>query len=58
MKKISTVQAFGNDIFKEQKLTICVDLGDRWSFYCVLEGWRIIAHKRVRMEGWRQRRLS
>ena len=29
MKKISTVQAFGNEIFKEQKLTIGVDLGDR-----------------------------
>ena len=37
MKKISTVQAFGNDIFKEQKLTIGLDLGDRWSFYCVLD---------------------
>ena len=37
MKKISTVQAFGNEIFKEQKLTIGVDLGDRWSFYCVLD---------------------
>src|ERR1700730_13698585 len=37
MKKISTVQTFRNDIFKEQKLTIGVDLGDRWSFYCVLD---------------------
>ena len=37
MKKISTVQAFGNEIFKEQKLTIGLDLGDRWSFYCVLD---------------------
>ena len=37
MKKPSTVQALGNEIFKEQKLTIGVDLGDRWSFYCV---WR------------------
>ena len=37
MKKISTVQVFGNEVFKEQKLTIGVDLGDRWSFYCVLE---------------------
>jgi hypothetical protein len=26
MKKISTVQIFGNEIFKEQKLTIGVDL--------------------------------
>jgi|SRR6185369_13298448 hypothetical protein len=37
MKKISTVQAFRNEIFKEQKLTIGLDLGDRWSFYCVLD---------------------
>ena len=37
MKKISTVQAFGNEIFREQKLTIGLDLGDRWSFYCVLD---------------------
>ena len=37
MKKISTVHVFGNEIFKEQKLTIGVDLGDRWSFYCVLD---------------------
>jgi hypothetical protein len=37
MKKVSTVQASGNQIFKEQKLTIGLDLGDRWSFYCVLD---------------------
>jgi hypothetical protein len=35
MKKNSTVQMFQSDIFKEQKLTIGLDLGDRWSFYCV-----------------------
>jgi hypothetical protein len=33
--KISTVRTFGNEIFKEQKLTIGLDLGDPWSFYCV-----------------------
>jgi len=37
MNKISTVQTFKSDIFKEQKLTIGVDLGDRWSSYCVLD---------------------
>jgi transposase len=37
MKKISTMQVFGNEIFKEQKLTIGVYLGGRWSFYCVLD---------------------
>src|SRR5580704_8481046 len=38
MKKTSTVQVFQNDIFREQKLTIGLDLGDRWSFYCVMDG--------------------
>ena len=36
MKKISTMKAFSNEILKEQKLTIGVDLGDRSSAYCVL----------------------
>ncbi len=48
MKKISTVQVFGNEIFKEQKLTIGLDLGDRWSFYCVLdEAGKIILEQKV-----------
>ena len=48
MKKISTAQIFGNEIFKEQKLTIGVDLGDRWSFYCVLdEAGKIILEQKV-----------
>src|SRR6202795_138645 len=47
MKKISTMQAFSNEILKEQKLTIGLDLGDRWSFYCVLDeaGQVILEHK-------------
>src|SRR5690242_1127383 len=50
MKKISTVQTFKSDIFKEQKLTIGVDLGDRWSFYCVLdEAGKIILEQKVAM---------
>jgi transposase len=48
MKKISTVQVFRNEIFREQKLTIGVDLGDRWSFYCVLdEAGKIILEQKV-----------
>ena len=48
MKKISTVQAFSNEIFKEQKLTIGLDLGDRWSFNCVLdEAGKIILEQKV-----------
>ena len=47
MKKISTVRAFSNEILKEQKLTIGVDLGDRSSAYCVLNeaGEIILEHK-------------
>jgi transposase len=37
MKKTSTVQASKSEIFKEQKLTIGLDLGDRYSLYCVLD---------------------
>ena len=37
MKKTSTVRANGNMIFKGHKLTIGLDLGDRWSNYCVLD---------------------
>src|SRR6266850_2201170 len=48
MNKISTVQVFGSEIFKEQQLTIGVDLGDRWSFYCVLdEAGKIILEQKV-----------
>ena len=37
MKKISTVAMRGNEIFKEPKLTIGLDLGDRASHYCILD---------------------
>ena len=37
MKKTSTVRVNGNMIFKGHKLTIGMDLGDRWSCYCVLD---------------------
>jgi len=48
MKEISTAQVFGKEILKEQKLTIGVDLGDRWSFYCVLEeAGKIILEQKV-----------
>jgi len=48
MKKISTMQGFGNEIFKEQKLTLGLDLGDRWSFYCVLDkAGKIILEQKV-----------
>jgi predicted NBD/HSP70 family sugar kinase len=57
MKKISTVQVFGNEIFKEQQLTIGVDLGDRWSFYGVLdEAGKIILEQKKKEEEERRRR--
>jgi transposase len=37
MKKTGTVRVNGNMIFKGHKLTIGLDLGDRWSNYCVLD---------------------
>jgi transposase len=37
MKKISTVRVNGKLILKGHKLTIGLDLGDRWSSYCVLD---------------------
>src|SRR6266849_1062879 len=50
MKKISTMQAFSNEILKEQRLTIGMDLGDRWSFYCVLdEAGKILLEQKVAM---------
>jgi len=48
MKKISTVQRVSNEIFNEQKLTIGLDLGDRWSFYCVRdEAGKILLEQKV-----------
>ena len=38
MKKISTLQVKGNEFSEEQKLTIGLDLGDRFSYYCILNG--------------------
>jgi hypothetical protein len=37
VKKISTVAKRGNEIFKEPKLTLGLDLGDRTSHYCILD---------------------
>src|ERR1700738_2202328 len=48
MKRLSTVWVNGNMIFKGHKLTIGLDLGDRWSFYCVLdEAGEIILEQKV-----------
>src|SRR5208337_3507296 len=37
MKKISTAAAQKKEKVEGQKLTIGLDLGDRWSWYCVLD---------------------
>jgi hypothetical protein len=48
MKKTNTVRENGNMIFKGQKLTIGMDLGDHWSCYCVLdEAGKIILEQKV-----------
>jgi transposase len=36
MRKINTLSSSGSRIFKARQLTIGLDLGDRWSWYCVL----------------------
>ncbi|HZD32916.1 MAG TPA: IS110 family transposase [Candidatus Angelobacter sp.] len=47
MKKLSTVQVNGNEISEEHRLTIGLDLGDRSSYYCILDegGEVILEHK-------------
>jgi len=48
MKKISTVQIFASEIFKEQRLTIGMDLGDHRWCYCILdEAGRILLEQKV-----------
>jgi transposase len=37
MKKVSTAAAKARKNFREHKLTIGLDLGDRWSWYCLLD---------------------
>src|SRR6266404_1986496 len=37
MKKNSTVATKRKKIFREKKLTIGMDLGDRFTYYCVLD---------------------
>jgi transposase len=47
VKKITTAHASGNENFKEHHLTIGLDLGDRASYYCILDdaGEVILEHK-------------
>src|ERR1700675_4409420 len=37
MQKLSTRHVMGSKVLKGHQLTIGLDLGDRWSFYCVLD---------------------
>ena len=47
-EKTSAVRVNRNVIFKGHKLTIGMDLGDHWSFYCVLdEPGKIILEQKV-----------
>ena len=48
MKKIITVAKNRNEIFKQQQLTIGVDVGDQISHYCILdETGNVILEQRV-----------
>ena len=48
MKKVSTAVSKGTKNFPEQKLTIGLDLGDRSSWYCVLdEAGEVLLEERV-----------
>jgi transposase len=37
MQKLSTMREIGSGVFQRHPLTIGLDLGDRWSYYCVLD---------------------
>ena len=48
MQKLSTRRVMGSKILKGHRLTIGLDLGDRWSFYCVLdEAGQILLEQKV-----------
>jgi transposase len=50
MQKSSTMRRTGNKIFRGRQLTIGLDLGDRWSFYCVLdESGKVILEEKLAM---------
>src|SRR5215831_16925443 len=50
MQKSSTMRRTASKIFKRRQLTIGVDLGDRWSFYCVLdESGKVILEEKIAM---------
>jgi predicted NBD/HSP70 family sugar kinase len=52
MKRVAPWVSNRVEIFKEHKLTIGVDLGDRFSHYCVLNG----AGEVIWKTGYRRRR--
>ena len=48
MQKSSTMRRTVSKIFKGRQLTIGMDLGDRWSFYCILdESGKVILEAKV-----------
>ncbi len=36
-RQCSTIGVMGSGIFQKHQLAIGLDLGDRWSYYCVLD---------------------
>jgi hypothetical protein len=54
MKKINTVPGKKIEKIASQKLTIGLDLGDRWSWYCVLnEAGDVVLEQKVATCDWR-----
>jgi len=48
MQKSSTMRRTVSKIFKGRQLTIGMDLGDRWSFYCLVdESGKVILEEKV-----------
>ena len=48
MQKSSTMRRTASKIFKGRQLTIGMDLGDRWSFFCVLdESGKVLLEEKV-----------
>ena len=52
MKKVSTAAVKERKNFRDHKLTIGLDLGDRSSWYCVLDEWAILPRLRSPISAW------
>ena len=59
MKKNSTMATSRKQIFKGQKLTIGMDLGDRFTYYCILdEAGEVMVEQSCRQRNQRSSKYS